>query len=92
MTTEIFREIYPWAYIMCIVAFGLFAYDKHCALCSKWRVPEFVLFLASLIMGAFGSLCAMVIFNHKIHKKAFTVGVPVILFIQIFLAAFVLTR
>ncbi len=92
MTTAIFREIYPFAYWMCIIAFAAFAYDKHLALCAKRRIPEAVLWLVTVLAGGFGSLCGMVIFNHKTRKKAFAIGVPVIVFLQVLLAAYILTR
>lgn len=80
--------VMPVVYIMCVLSFILFAYDKHCASYSKWRIPEWILILTAVLFGAFGSLCAMVLFNHKTNKKLFYITVPVALFIQIlFLAA-----
>ena len=68
----------PLLYTMNVISFVLFAYDKHCALMGKRRIPEFVLWLAGVAMGAFGALCSMVIF-----KKSFAIGVPVLLFLEL---------
>lgn len=82
----------PAFYVASVVTFILFAYDKHCAVYGKWRVPEFVLLLGSLFMGAFGGLCGMIMFNHKTSKKLFTVSVSLLLALQAILAAVLLMR
>lgn len=85
---SLFYEILmPVVYTMCVLTFVLFAYDKHCAVFSKWRIPEWILIIGSVILGAFGGLCAMVLFNHKTNKKLFYITVPALLFVQILLMA-----
>lgn len=85
-------DFYLFLYCMCVLSFGLFAYDKHRACYGKWRIPEAVLMICTVLMGAFGSLCAMVIFNHKTQKSLFNIGVPVLLLLQILGMAFFFTR
>lgn len=88
-----FSGLLPWLYTANVIAFVLFAYDKHCALLGKWRIPEFVLWIATVAGGAFGSLCSMIIFNHKTAKNSFAVGVPVLLFVELALCvALMLTQ
>ena len=70
-------------YIASIITFMLFGWDKHCSIFQKSRIPEFVLLLFSFLGGAFGALCAMIFFKHKTLHKQFTIGVPVIMFIQL---------
>ncbi len=77
----------PVVYIMSVLTFILFAYDKHSAVYRKWRIPEWLLIICSFAMGAFGGLCAMVLFNHKTAKPLFYIAVPVLLFLQILLCA-----
>ena len=36
------QQAMPVIYIMCVLAFLLFAYDKHCAVYSKFRIPEWM--------------------------------------------------
>lgn len=74
----------------CVVTYFLFAWDKHLAYYKRTRVPEAVLLIASLFMGAFGALCAMILFRHKTDHKAFTIGIPVITTLQ--LAAVILIK
>ncbi len=88
---NLFFGLAPFIYIMCILGFALFAYDKHLATYGKWRIPEWVLFIPTVLLGAFGSLSGMVFFNHKTNKKVFYIVVPIFLFIQILGLAGVLT-
>ncbi|MDE6120649.1 MAG: DUF1294 domain-containing protein [Muribaculaceae bacterium] len=60
----------------------MFAYDKHCARFGKWRIPESVLLAGGVLMGAFGALCGMILFNHKTSKKLFYILVPLMLLVQ----------
>lgn len=70
-------------YVMSIMTFVLFAWDKHLACVQKTRIPELLLLLFSLLGGAFGALCAMIFFRHKTLHKKFTICVPVFLFLQL---------
>ena len=45
MNMLFYHWVMPVIYIMCVLAFLLFAYDKHCAVYSKFRIPEWVLVL-----------------------------------------------
>ena len=74
-------------YAVSVVAFVLFAADKRRAMDAdgdgrRRRIPEKTLLLLSLAGGAPGSLCAMLIFNHKTRKPAFRFGVPAMLALQ----------
>lgn len=70
-------------YVMSLITFALFAWDKHLAYVQKTRVPEMILLFFALIGGAFGALCAMVFFKHKTLHKKFLICVPVFLFLQL---------
>lgn len=86
-----YNLVMPVLYTMCVLTFILFAYDKHCAAFNKWRIPEWVLIICSIATGAFGALCAMVLFNHKTSKPLFYIAVPILLFVQILVAVGLLT-
>lgn len=75
-----------------VIGFALMAYDKHCAVNAKRRIPEWFLMIVAALLGAFGSLCGMIIFKHKTAKKLFYIGVPVLLLLQIIGLAFYFTR
>lgn len=70
-------------YICSLLTFIIFGWDKHLALFNKRRIPEFVLILLAFFAGAFGALCAMILFRHKISHKKFKILVPCFLFAQI---------
>ena len=70
-------------YIASIFTFALFAWDKHLAVFQKTRIPEFILLIFSFLGGAFGALCAMIIFRHKTNHKKFTICVPIFVFLQL---------
>lgn len=77
-------------YLMFINIFGflLMGVDKRKAERHLWRIPEKSLFLAAVLGGSVGSILGMRVFHHKTRKMIFVVGMPLILFIQIFLAVF----
>ena len=60
--TLFYWTLYFW--IINILTFAVYAYDKHQAYYAKFRVPEFVLILLAVIGGAFGALIAMLMFRH----------------------------
>ena len=64
-------------------SFVLFGVDKLRAKRGRWRIPEAVLILSAVLGGCIGALGGMLLFRHKIRKKKFTVGIPVILAMQI---------
>lgn len=75
---------------MSVVAWIMFATDKIRAVCGKRRISESMLLLPGVLLGAFGSLFGMVLFNHKTRKPLFYVAVPVLTTAQIALAAYIM--
>ena len=57
--------------------------DKRKAVKNRWRISENTLMLTSLIGGSLGILIGMYTFRHKTKHKKFTIGVPVLLIINI---------
>lgn len=76
--------------IINIITFSVFGIDKLKAVKNKWRIPEKILFLLSIIGGSVGGLAGMYTFRHKTQKPAFKFGIPVILIIQIILIYFII--
>jgi uncharacterized membrane protein YsdA (DUF1294 family) len=60
-----------WLAAMCVVAFGMFGYDKWQAGRQGGRVAEATLCLASALGGWPGGLLGMVVFRHKSAKASF---------------------
>jgi len=74
---------YPLVYAMSLLAFVTVAYDKHLASFGLRRVPEVVIYILTLFMGAFGTLCGMIIFGNYTEKKLFVFGVPAVFVLQL---------
>ncbi len=73
-----------------LITFSVFGIDKLKAVKNKWRIPEKILFLFSIIGGSLGGLLGMYTFRHKTQKPAFKFGIPVILILQIVLIYFIM--
>ncbi len=74
------------------IAFLLCGIDKWKARRERWRIPEKTLFLSAIAGGSVGFLLGMQLFRHKTKHKSFTIGIPLILALQIGLAAWLLMR
>ena len=81
---------YFLAYLLIInaLAFVLMCIDKRKAKKRAWRIPERVLIGTAAFGGSLGILFGMQICRHKTRHKLFSVGVPVILILQVALAIF----
>lgn len=62
------------------IAFGI---DKKRAVRAKWRIPETTLMTFALLGGAPGCILGMQVFRHKTMKPLFSVGIPIILIVQV---------
>ena len=70
--------------IINIVTFILYGLDKLMALAEQRRLPIRGLILFAFIGGTVGGICAMYLFHHKIKKKYFTYGLPILLIFQLY--------
>ena len=66
--------------LLTLLVYGL---DKRRAVVHRERIPEGALLGLAAIGGSIGALAGMLLFRHKIRKRKFTVGVPVILALEI---------
>lgn len=73
-----------------ITAFITMAADKRKAVKGKWRIPERVLFGTAILGGSVGAIAGMYTFRHKIRHRTFTIGLPVILLLQLAAAGYLL--
>ena len=74
-----------------LVTFGLFWWDKQCAIQRRWRVPESTLLTLCLVGGAFGAKTGQGIFRHKTRKEPFRTSLNAIMVLHVgFLSALVL--
>ena len=71
------------------LAFALMLMDKRKAIKGHWRVPEKTLLGAALLGGSLGCLLGMYTVRHKTKHLQFSIGVPVILAIEIIIFVFI---
>ena len=83
---------YLLAYLVIINAAGflIMLIDKRKAHKNLWRIPERSLMSIAVSGGSIGVLFGMYAFRHKTKHLKFTIGVPVILTVQILIAVFTL--
>lgn len=74
------------------IAFCLMLIDKYKARKNLWRIPEATLISTALLGGSIGALIGMYTVRHKTRHIKFTVGIPLILLVQIALAQFLLLK
>ena len=79
--------IIVWYYLAAIniIAAIVCITDKCLAIKDKWRISEKTLFLLSIIGGSLGMYCVMKLCRHKTLHMRFMIGIPIIIFLQIFL-------
>jgi uncharacterized membrane protein YsdA (DUF1294 family) len=71
------------------LGFLLMLVDKHKARKNHWRIPEATLMGVAALGGSIGSLIGMYTVRHKTKHLKFTIGIPVILILQLAAAYFV---
>lgn len=57
--------------------------DKRKAERGAWRIPEKTIFIVTALGGGIGTIAGMYIFRHKTKKWTFTIGLPVLLILDI---------
>lgn len=82
-------------YLLTINALGyvIMLADKRKAQKNLWRIPEATLLTVALLGGSVGIFAGMRVFHHKTRKPKFSLSVPLILLLQLYLAGtFLLPR
>ena len=82
------------AYLIIINAIGLILMllDKYKAKKKLWRIPEAALLGTAAIGGSIGVMVGIHWARHKTRHPQFSVGVPLILGIQLILAFFLIPK
>ena len=75
------------AYLVLVnaAALALMLVDKQKARRGAWRIPEVTLMGVALIGGSLGAITGMYLFRHKTRHLKFTLGLPLILAVQVWL-------
>lgn len=76
-----------WLVLINVATFAVFGLDKWKSKRSgARRIPERNLLLAAAAGGSVGAFLGMRVWHHKTLHKAFSIGIPLIILIQVFLA------
>ncbi len=78
-------NILIYFFVINILGFFAMGIDKWKAKHNSWRIPEKSLFMFTILGGWIGTILGMYIFRHKTKKKYFTIGMPVIMILEIVL-------
>ena len=81
------KMITAWLLVINVVSFAMFGIDNSKAKHRKYRIPEAWLMLSAVLGGSVGAVCGMDFFRHKTLHKKFKLGLPLILAVQVLLAA-----
>ena len=83
--TDIFtlKNILLYLAMINIIGFFMMWSDKRKAKKGKWRIPEQTLFIVTALGGGIGTIAGMYTFRHKTQKLKFTVGLPVLVILEI---------
>lgn len=83
------KYIVIYVAIINVLSFLLFGIDKYKAKKNKWRVSERTLLVSAAAGGSLGAFAGMRMFHHKTQKKKFSIGIPVIIILQIIVLIYV---
>lgn len=77
--------IYLYIYILVINLFAIIImkYDKSQAKNNNYRISEKSLFIIAIFLGGIGIYIGMYKFRHKTKHVKFTIGIPIIIIINI---------
>lgn len=77
------KIIIYYLFIINIIAFIIVYIDKQKAIKKQWRIKESTIILISIIGGSIGTYLSMYSFRHKTKHLKFTLGIPIIILIQL---------
>ena len=78
-----FKNIFLYLLIINLLGFLIMFIDKKKAEKGRWRISEHTLFVFTWLGGGIGTIAGIYLFRHKTQKLKFTIGMPVILVLEI---------
>lgn len=87
MNDIILYIILGWLGLISLASVVVTVADKVKAVRHNWRVKESTLLILSVLGGSVAMLITMLLIRHKTRKPKFMVGIPIILVLQLALAA-----
>ena len=86
------KLVFYYLLIINAAGFLLMLVDKFKAKKNLWRIPEATLMTVAALGGSIGSLLGMYTVRHKTQHPKFTIGIPVILALQLVAAVFIMCK
>ncbi len=84
------KNVIIYLIIINILGFLAMGLDKMKAKRGSWRIPENTLLMFTILGGGIGTIAGIYVFRHKTKKPKFTVGMPVILILEIILVVYLM--
>lgn len=78
--------------IINLIGFITMYIDKNKAKKGSYRISEKAIFIIALLLGAIGVYIGMYKFRHKTKHMSFTVGIPIIILINIFSVYYIVSQ
>lgn len=78
--------------IVNLIGFLLMLVDKRRAIKKEWRIREKSFFIVAILGGSIGNYLGMYLFRHKTKHLKFTLGMPIIIIIQVYLTSIIIVR
>ena len=79
------KPLLIYLFLVNALGFLLMLVDKRKAQKNLWRIPEATLFAVAVLGGSLGSIAGMYSVRHKTKHLKFTIGMPLILAVQVIL-------
>lgn len=87
---ELIKILIIYLIVANVVTFFVYGVDKWKAKRSKWRIREAALLLLAALGGSIGAWLGMHVWHHKTMHKKFKYGIPLIIILQVAIAAAVM--
>ena len=68
-----------------IITFIIYGIDKYKSIKHKYRISENTLIILAILGGSLGALMGMISFHHKTKKKKFTILIPIVLLLWVYI-------
>ncbi len=84
------KNVIIYLIVINILGFLAMGLDKIKAKRGSWRIPENTLLMFTILGGGIGTIAGIYVFRHKTKKPKFTIGMPVILILEIMLIVYLM--
>ncbi len=75
--------MFIFLFTLTVITFAAYGANKYYAKKGLRRISENTLLFLAALGGSLGAMAGMFFFRHKTQKQKFTIGVPLLLTIQI---------